>query len=92
MLYYGAGAMYSVMRSLVETDADLGKNAHRKTLCRTIRLDTQTVRLCARTVQPYGRTVHCCMRTVRRCMRTVRLGSLGFAQYVAARVHVSVIH
>jgi hypothetical protein len=92
MLYYGAGALYSAMGSLAETDADLDNNPHRKTLCQTVRLDTRTVRLCAWTGQPYGQTVHCCMRTIRRCMRTVRLGSLGFAQYMAARAHVSVIH
>ena len=45
-----------------------------------------------RIVGPYGRTIRCCMQTVCRYMRTVRLGSLGFAQYVAARAHVSVIH
>jgi hypothetical protein len=32
------------------------------------------------------------LQTVRRYMRTIRLGSLGFAHYVVAWVHVSVIH
>jgi hypothetical protein len=73
-------------------DEDLGNNPHRKTLCQTVRLDTRTIWLCARTVQPYGRTIRCCMQTVCRYMRTVRLGRLGFAQYVVARAHVSVIH
>jgi hypothetical protein len=77
MLYYGAGTLYDVIRSLAETDADLDNNPPRKTLLWTIWLDSRTVRLCARTVWPYG--------------RTVRLGSLGFAQYVVAWMHVSVI-
>jgi hypothetical protein len=92
MVYYGVGALYSAMGSSAEMDANLDNNPHQKNLCRIVRLDTRTIRLCARTVRPYGRTVRCCMRTVRRCMRIVRLGSLGFAQYVAARAHVSVIH
>jgi hypothetical protein len=70
---------------LAGMDEDLGNNLPQKTLRRTVRLDTRIVRLYARTVRPYGQTIH-------RCMRTVRLGSLGFAQYVAARVHVLVIH
>jgi hypothetical protein len=77
---------------LVGTDEDLGNNLPQKILRRTIRLDTWIVWMYAQTIRPYGRIVRCCMRTVRRCMRTVRLGSLGFAQYVAARVYVSVIH
>jgi hypothetical protein len=85
MLYYGVGTSYDLNNSLVGTDADLDNNHPKKTL-------RQTVRLRARTVWPYGRTVRCCMRTVRRCTRTVRLGSLGFAQYVATQVHVSIIH
>jgi hypothetical protein len=73
--------------SSARTDKDLGNNLPQKTLRRTVQLDTRTVWLCARTVRPYGRTVCYCMRTVRHCTRTVRLGSLGFAQYVAARVY-----
>jgi hypothetical protein len=92
MLYYDAGALYSAMGSLAKTNVDFDNNPHRKTLCQTVWLDTRTVRLCAWTVQPYGRAVRCCMRTIRRCMRTVRLGSVGFAQYVSTRAHVSVIH
>jgi hypothetical protein len=91
MLYYVAGALYSVMGSLAEVDADLDNNPPRKTLCRTIRLDTRSIRLCARSIRPYGHTVCCCMQTVRRSMRTIRLGSLGFAQYVATQVYVLVI-
>jgi hypothetical protein len=30
MLYYGAGALYSAMRSLAETNANLDNNPHRK--------------------------------------------------------------
>jgi hypothetical protein len=74
-------------RSLTGTNEDLGNNLPQKTTRRTVRLDMQTVRLRARTVRPYGRILHYCMWTIRRCTRTVRLGSLGFAQYVAARVH-----
>jgi hypothetical protein len=70
---------------LAGMDEDLDNNLPQKTMHRTARLDTRIVRLYARTVRPYGQTVH-------RCMRTVRLGSLGFAQYVATRVHVLVIY
>jgi hypothetical protein len=76
-----------MMGSSAGTYKDLGNNLPQKTLCRTVQLDTRTVWLCARTVGPYGRTVRYCMQTVRHCTRTVRLGSLGFVQYVAARVH-----
>jgi hypothetical protein len=79
-------------RHLAGTDEDLGNNLPQKPLRRTVRLDTRIVRMYARTIRTYGRAVCCCMRIVRRCMRMVRLGSLGFAQYVAAQVHVSVIH
>jgi hypothetical protein len=78
------------MGSFAGTDGDLGNNPPQKILRRTVRLDTRIVRRYVRTIRPRGRTVRCCMRTVRRLMRMVRLGSLGFAQYVVARAHVSV--
>ena len=91
MLYYGADALYSVMGSLAETYVDLDNNPHQKTPYQTVQLDTWIIQLCVRTVRPYGRTIRRCMRTVCRCMQTVRLGSLGFAQYVATRAHISVM-
>jgi hypothetical protein len=78
------------MGSFTRTDGDSGNNPPQKIMRLTVRLDTRIVRRYARTVLPRGQTVRCCMRTVHRCMWMVRLGSLGFAQYVVARAHVSV--
>jgi hypothetical protein len=95
MLYYGAGALYDVMRSLAGTDVDLDNNLPHKalhTLRWTIRLCMQTIRLSTQTVRSYGRTIWCCIRTVRRYTQMVRMGRLAFAQYMVARVQVSIIH